>query len=526
MKVRGDILRVYKDVHIWVGILSSLMLFIAFYGGALTVFEQTLVRWAAPPSQLAPPPPLAQAQGLIDTVLARHPEAAADLTLVVSPTPEQPARVVWRVRGAARGQFTTFGASLAPDGGLQVERLEPAPVAGFIDALHQRVGLPLADAWARPLMGAVALAYAVALVSGLVLVLPTLVRDLFALRIGANLKRLWLDVHNALGIVSLPFHLIMALTSVVFAFHDPIYEAQGKLVYGQAVPWEAPAATPAPSPQARLLAPEALLHTVQAQLPGLTVTHLNWRRTPQGVRARVTGQDSRWGTRGRTHMSTPVNPYTGEVDPHDLPSHMEPYDGAVNAFFMLHFGSFGGDAVRWMYLLLGLAGALVFYSGNLLWIESRRRPQRGPHPPLQTRGADLLARLTVGVCLGCVAGVSATLVAARWQPGQVAATAAWHEGVYHAVFVAAVVWAFARGAARAAPVLLAVCAALTLCIPLASLAGAWGVAGAWRHPGSGVAVDLAALAGAAVLALLARAAHRRARQGRRDSVWAAPAVTA
>ncbi|MCA0175538.1 MAG: PepSY domain-containing protein [Proteobacteria bacterium] len=519
MKVRGDILRVYKDVHIWVGILSSLMLFVAFYAGALTVFEPALVRWAAPPTQLAPPPPLGAAQGLMQAVLARHPEAAADLTLVVTPTPEQPARVIWRERGATRGQSTTFGASLAPDGSLQVERLAPAPVAGFIDALHQRVGLPLADGLARTVMGVVALLYAVALVSGVVLVLPTLARDLFALRIGANLKRMWLDVHNALGIVSLPFHLVMALTSVVFAFHDPIYEAQGKLVYGGDMPWEAP--HPVPSSPAPLLAPEALLHTVQAQLPGLTVTHLSWHQTPQGMRALVTGQDSRWGTRQRTHMSTPVDPYTGAVDAHELPSHMAGYDAAVNAFFMLHFGSFGGDAVRLMYLLLGLAGAVVFYSGNLLWIESRRKSRRAGQPPPQARNAEWLARLTVGVSLGCAAGVSATLAAARWLPQQVAAPAAWHEGIYHAVFVAAVVWALARGAARAAPALLALCTVFTLCIPLASALGAWSLAGAWRHPGAGVAVDLAALAFAAVFAVLARAAHRRAVRGRRDSVWAA-----
>jgi uncharacterized iron-regulated membrane protein len=38
---------------------------------------------------------------------------------------------------------------------------------------------------------------------------------------------LWLDLHNVLGILSLPFHLIMALTAVVFAFHDQFDHMQG-----------------------------------------------------------------------------------------------------------------------------------------------------------------------------------------------------------------------------------------------------------------------------------------------------------
>src|SRR3546814_17552539 len=77
-----------------------------------------------------------------------------------------------------------------------------------------------------PIMGGIALLYAVAIVSGVICLLPSLVKDLFALRFGKNLKRMWLDLHNVLGLFSLPFHIILALTSVVFAFHDQFYDAQ------------------------------------------------------------------------------------------------------------------------------------------------------------------------------------------------------------------------------------------------------------------------------------------------------------
>lgn len=44
-------------------------------------------------------------------------------------------------------------------------------------------------------------------------------------------NRFWLDSHNVVGIISLPFHLIIALTVVVFAFHDVFYDGLS-LVYG------------------------------------------------------------------------------------------------------------------------------------------------------------------------------------------------------------------------------------------------------------------------------------------------------
>ncbi|RMH89461.1 PepSY domain-containing protein [Lysobacter pythonis] len=522
MKVRGDIVKVYKDVHIWVGILSGLMLFVAFYAGAITMFEKPLERWATPPSALPPPPPLGDTQALIDAVMAKHPEAADEFRVIVETTADEPARLVWRVRGENRGDYQDYRAGFAPDGRLRVEAARRAAAAQTVDTLHQEVGLPFPAIVNTQIMGIVALMYAVALVSGVIVLLPTLAKDFFALRVGGNIKRMWLDAHNALGIVSLPFHLIIALTSVIFAFHTPIYAVQDKLVYPGGLQW--PHEAPASPAGAKILPPQALLEKANAQLPGFSVESFVFRRNREGVvEGTVTGRDIRYGTRARTYSATHFDPYTGVVDPHDLPGRMAPYDSAVNTFFMLHFGSFGGNAVRWMYFLLGLAGAMVFYTGNLLWIESRRKKQRGTERPVQKRNTRVLGALTVGVSLGCVSGVSATLAAAKWLPARVENLAAWHEGVYFTVFACALAWAFLRGAARAAPELLRFSAVLTLGIPLSSLAGVWGIGGTWNHPGWLAAVDLTALAAVPALLWIARKSARRAGQGAPDSIWSARA---
>src|SRR5690606_33130213 len=121
-----------------------------------------------------------------------------------------------------------------------------------------------------------------------------------------------------------------------------------------------------------------------------------------------------------------------------------------------------------------------------------------------------------------VSVVSPPRPAARCVPGRVAGRAAWHAGIYYAVFFASVAWAFARGAARAAVPLLWLAAACTLAIPASSLLGWLAPAtGAWSS-GPMAGVDLTALVGAAVLACMARATARRIREGARDSVWALP----
>ena len=76
MKLPTDLVKMYKEIHGWVGIVSGLALFIAFYAGAITMFEGPLQEWASPPSRLAPAPSLQRTPELVARVLAEHPEAA------------------------------------------------------------------------------------------------------------------------------------------------------------------------------------------------------------------------------------------------------------------------------------------------------------------------------------------------------------------------------------------------------------------------------------------------------------------
>lgn len=524
--MRTDIVRVYKDVHTWVGIISGLALFIAFYAGAITMFETPLERWATPPAMLAPPPPLAAAQQLIDATLAAHPEAARNYQIVVATGPEQPARMTWRVRqpGEGRGDGTSYAAGFSADGSLQVVQQQPAKVAQLIDVLHQQIGLPFAHGISMPIMGAIALMYALALVSGVIILLPTFVQDLFALRLGKNLKRMWLDVHNVLGVLSLPFHLIMALTSVVFAFHDQIYDAQNKVSYAGtlnqmfAIGEPAHAAPPAGT---RPLTPAELVARIQSQAPGFAVAAMTFSNREGALEVRVSGSDPRYGHRAPTSGFAGVDPYSGEIVSRNfLPGHQDNWSATLTGFFTLHFGSFGGNPIRWGYFLLGLAGAFLFYSGNLLWIESRRRLERRGAVVIQKRSTHMMANLTIGVTAGCMAGISLTIAAAKWLPGRVADVGTWHTGIYYVTFLGAIAWAFARGSARAASELLLAAALATAAIPLTSALCAAGLLDSgWNHGDSGMLIDLVAAAGAIAFLALASVSRTRALRGRRDSVW-------
>ena len=103
-----------------------------------------------------------------------------------------------------------------------------AALSELVNALHYSLGIPVAGTY---LMGIVSLLYGVALFSGLVIHLPRLAQDLFALRPGRNLKRFWQDAHNVVGVLSLPVHLMFAVTGALLCLMLVVMLALNPLIY-------------------------------------------------------------------------------------------------------------------------------------------------------------------------------------------------------------------------------------------------------------------------------------------------------
>ncbi|SDR38240.1 Uncharacterized iron-regulated membrane protein [Paraburkholderia fungorum] len=527
--MRSDILRVYKTVHTWTGIVAGLLLFIAFYAGAITMFKDSLTDWTTPPAvSAAPSVPLDRADVLIDRTLNAYPAARKLFTLALVDGGR--VRMSWQ---SASGQRQD--AWLDDQGQLQTTPSRPSDAASFIDLIHMTGGVPGGYNVGVGVMGVVSLLYGLALVSGVIVLLPTLVKDLFALRIGKNLKRMWLDAHNAVGILSLPFHLVMALSVVAFGLSDYIFDVQDKLIYEGALqpmmvaqnPYfaKAPVATHAASePAPSMLPPAQLLARVRERAPRFEPTALRYRRAGEaGATVFVAGDDARFLARDGGFAL--MDPFSGKfLNAQFLPDGGggTNWSSATSAFYALHFGTYGGAPVQWGYFALGLAGAFLFYSGNLLWIESRRKAMRRDGVPVtQRRATFVMASLTVGVALGCICGISLTLAAGKLLAGRVDTLHAWHVWIYYTTFIAAIVWAMVRGAARGSVELLALATVSTAAIPLLSVIGALAPSsGLWFSANAGpLGVDLGAAIGALCFAWMGWKTRQRVGEGRGDSVW-------
>jgi hypothetical protein len=336
-------------------------------------------------------------------------------------------------------------------------------------------------------------------------------------------NRFWLDSHNLVGIISLPFHIIISITVVVFAFHDIFYGGLS-VAYGDKPLFER-GETPKieytikdlPSIASYIKEVDELTDGYQVQ--SMEFSELASPRASVGI----TLVNNKEMMRHNSGDFIFMNPYTYKVNFSSIPvKNNDVYTPLVASFFSLHFGGFAGDLGRWIYFVMGLLGAFLFYSGNLIWLEKRRKKQ-----PIQSKSNRFMASLTIGVCLGSILAVVCTVLVSKWLYIIGAQINQSYLICYYVVFFAAVLYSFVRGAARSAihiqQTLFIVCifipltAMLTNTMPSLTL---WSV----NHY-SDYIVELIALVFAGMFYYGGFKTKQRALHGEPNSIWSLPVVS-
>lgn len=525
MKIRSDILRTYQSIHTWTGILTGLVLFIAFYAGSLTMFKPQLEQWATPPTQALHQVKQQQLDMLIKQATSQNTNANNGF-IISFDSSDSP--IKWYEKGGGRGirlDDSLKHGTLNGAGELITQTSSTNELGTLIDQLHRTAGiigkLGHEDVGVL-ILGLASALYFLALISGVIVLLPTLVKNLFALRQHKGANRFWLDSHNLIGVISLPFHLIIAWTVVVFAFHDIFYGGLS-LIYGDKPLFE-------PRERSSIEYNVSDIHSIDSyltqvhrvadgyQITSMEFSKLNSKAPSLAVELQKEGTMMRGGYSDYVYL----HPYTLDVQ-YSTVNQVD--DGAygpiVNSLFALHFGNYAGTYGRWVYFSLGLLGALLFYSGNLLWLEKRRQKQGE-----QRKSTKFMAALTIGFCLGSMLGVAVSMLATKWLYLISEQINGYYLSCYYATFFVAIGYSFTRGAALAAIHLLRMLALCCLLIPVTSLLtvvlpslNRWVAVTASSSISTNV-IDILALVFAALFYMAARKAHHRAYYGEKGSIWA------
>jgi uncharacterized iron-regulated membrane protein len=437
-------------LHTWFGLVVGWLLFAIFLTGTLAVFDHEISFWMQPELQRAGPQVDVATSTKHALRLLQQTASQARFWRIDLPSERTP---TIRAEYLRDGRFT--GQHLDPATGAVVT---PRQTMGgeFFYRFHYRLHLGDAGIW---IVGAAGMAMLTILVSG-VIIHRRIFRDFFTFRPFASAHRAWLDAHNALGVLALPFHIMITYTGVV-VFYTIYMPAGIDALYGShdayfddIFPRAARAHSVEPAP---LTAIEPLIAEAEMIFGG-DVRRIVIRDA--GRASALIELYSRFDDRLRLFRDRVYfDGITGARDVSQTefgPAHL-----TQSVMAGLHLIQFGGDVMRWLYFILGLASSAMIATGLLLFTRKRRARDAGA-----AAFYDIVDRLNIAAIAGvCMASI-ALLWANRLLPVDMALRAGWEMTAFFAVWLASLMHAWLRGPNQAWRDQLRLAAALCLALPL------------------------------------------------------------
>lgn len=416
-------------LHTWAGVLFSVLLFLVFFMGTLSVFDKEIDRWMMPATRLAPPAEVSFEAAALPQLERLAPQAR--LWNVLYPNGREPVMTVgWLGKDGIEARLVdaSSNAALADPGSKGG--------TGFFYPFHFSFHIQWMDlgTW---LLALVAVIMLVLLVTGVV-IHRKIFADFFTFRPGKSMQRATLDLHNASSILLLPFHFIITLSGlIIFLFvymeagMSVVYSTDGANIIKEATGFMTRSAAKEP---ARLASIDAMVLQARAIWGGGEVRRVIVRN-PGDRNALVEVQRRPHDQVVNDNVAVTFDGVTGEVlDQQRLVPALR-----VQRFFSgLHMLSFDHWGLRWMYFGMGLVSSLMIATGLLLWVEKRRARQERLGQISHRVVNAVAAAGTVGVLLATLAMLVANkllpaAMAQRALAEQVIFFAAWGLTLCHAL---------------------------------------------------------------------------------------------
>ncbi|AZF41176.1 iron-regulated membrane protein [Pseudomonas sp. R1-43-08] len=471
-------------LHTWAGLIFGWLLFAIFLTGTLAYFKDEITHWMQPEVQ-AHPLDDARSLAVAQRYLQQQAPTAAHWFITL-PTRRDPGlSVTWqdKVEPGKRGNFTQK--ILDPVSGQAVQARESMG-GEFFYRFHFQLQMPYP--WGRWLSTIAAMVMFVALITGII-THKKIFKDFFTFRPRKG-QRSWLDGHNAVGVLVLPFHLMITYSSLVIFMNmvmpAPIMASYGndsRAFFNEVFPSSDNA--PALGQPGTLLALWPIYQQAQQQWAGGHVGRLAVNN-PSDVNASVNvfraGSDSVVQDFG---SSLSFSGTTGEL----LRASGEPSLPAVigGGFYGLHMGHFAGPVLRWLYFICGLAGTAMIGTGLVIWLGKRQlKHAKTGVMPFELR---LVEVLNVASMSGLVIAIALFFWANRLLPVSFAERSDWEVRAFFIAWALSLLHALLRRGRPAWVEQLSVGALLFIAIPLVNalttshplgvslMSGDWAMAG-------------------------------------------------
>lgn len=427
-------------LHTWTGLVVGWVLFFVFVTGTAGYVDDEITRWMEPERPLQVRVDGVERGPMIERALDRLEQVASNakswtITLPhtsLRPRGEQGLAIAWEDLPERGHDYGRRGSeTLNALTGLPRQEVEPRETGGgaALYEMHYVLHYLPYDV-AIYIVGACTMLMLLAILTG-VITHKKIFKDFFTFRPGKG-QRSWLDAHNVISVMALPFFLMITYSGLVFflfnympagaaALYGP-GKQQERVLIDELFGRDKREYLPASRPQVAL---EELVQRAEAQWPGQGVASLTLSQV-RGEPARI---DVQRVSGGSVNVYDPVMlSFAADGQPAVYPDKTHGPGKVHRMLVGLHEGLFADWWLRWLYLVAGLLGCAMIATGLVLWTVKRRNQhlKRNDVAALfDAYGLRLVEVLNAGTLVGLPIAVAAYFWANRLLPVGMADRAAW-----------------------------------------------------------------------------------------------------
>ncbi|GIU13456.1 peptidase [Shewanella sp. c952] len=423
-KPQNKLIKNLTESHSWIGVIISPLLFLIFWAGAMTLFYEEVKQWAVLPQfPVAVEQQDLPLQQLVESKLAEHDFDYKEHLMVQMPSEHDPYYKVYldlvREEGKEDEHGDVVSLLVDPKTGKSVADKEDFFLGDFLYQLHYNLNLPGGDY----LIGIISLFFFFALVSGVFIHAKKLFKHFFLYRHDKNRRDRLLDLHNVVGVMTLPFTLMYAISGLVFnlaiiyqiAFVLFIYQGDQDTLFKDA------GFTLFDEPQIEKTIDMSNAYQIIKQVGQQDNFHLRnvifYNYGDEAAIIQLRGNDL-------THFSQKDEFFyrvkTGELLNKTDISNYNVFRKGREIIATLHFGDFAGVDVRVIYFILSLAICAMIVIGNMLWLDKRALQQN-----VSQRSMSIIRGLTLGGCGGLVLATAVAFFIERVLPASMSQRGDW-----------------------------------------------------------------------------------------------------
>ena len=390
--------------HTVSGIVISVVLYVIFFAGSFSFFRDEIINWERSESITNNDELVLDIDAALDTISNKYELYGRDITIS---QPHAERRVNFSI-SASKDTLANDASKTSAFFYLDTHTfktfnyIESYSLGEFLYRLHFLAQIPYPVGYY--LSGFVAFFFIFAILTGLFIHWKKIISSFYVFRPREKLKTIWTDAHTALGMIGLPFQFVYAVTGAFFMIKLLIvtpsvltlYNGNQQKLY-EDLEYTSPSYSFNNKKKETTININNFISQTTQKWDGFNVKSIHiYNYGDANMHVSVKGETN-YKTKLVGIGETTYHAYTGKIVSNKNPLEKTSYlDGVKNIFYRLHYGDYGGYALKIISFILGIITCVVIISGVMIWLVARNKKNV---PEKQRKFNERVVNIYLAICL-------------------------------------------------------------------------------------------------------------------------------